>query len=271
MSTQATTWAWEQDGIGPGAKLLLVAIADRADDAGVAFPGHASLAKWCCCARETVGTNMRKLEQEGLVARVERRRPNGSRTSDWIVLGPRWEARFPMVDADVKVHHEDVIPLAVKTSHEDSSHDDLPPGHVRKTGGPDPSVNHQDPLSSEKGAVAGAREPSRKERLEAEFEDFASTHEHVTGQAPPRKGTQARRAVFASFCARRQEDYSLADLKLASAGAQADDFRRTRGYTTPESVLRPTMVAGLIERGRQAQKVAPEREKREEVYGGFAN
>lgn len=96
-------------------------------------------------------------------------------------------------------------------------------------------------------------------------------HERVTGHPPPRAGTQAQRAVLSSFKARRKEGISLADLKLASLGAWSDEFRRENGYTSIESVLRPTKVAGLVEKGRAAMAAEAGREERRSVYDRVAN
>lgn len=84
-----------------------------------------------------------------------------------------------------------------------------------------------------------------------DFDDWLADHEQVTGMRPPRVGTKARQAVEASFAARRTEGYPLDDLKLATLGAQRDDYRRERGYVDAESVLRPTKVAKLIGLGRR--------------------
>jgi hypothetical protein len=85
------------------------------------------------------------------------------------------------------------------------------------------------------------------------FEEWLAHNQQVTGNTPPRESTQAFRDIAQAFAARRK-DYSLEDLKLANVGAQADDHRRDNGYTTADSVLRPTKVYGLIEKGRRAAK-----------------
>ena len=69
---------------------------------------------------------------------------------------------------------------------------------------------------------------------------------------PPGERTKARAAILESFTARRREDYSLADLKLATRGAFADEHRRMNGYFGCLSVLRPQKVHDLVEQGRRA-------------------
>lgn len=82
-----------------------------------------------------------------------------------------------------------------------------------------------------------------------EFEEWLAHHEQVTGMRPPGKGTKARAHIASMFAARRAE-YELADLKLAVAGAYGDEYRREHGHYDHESVLRPTKVHKLIEKGR---------------------
>lgn len=97
-----------------------------------------------------------------------------------------------------------------------------------------------------KGANApNAREPDG-------FDDWLEHHCSVTGKrVMAGQGTQARKRVAAMYGERRSE-YPDLDLKLVSLGAMADDRRRERGYTDPESVLRPMAVPKLLDRGRAA-------------------
>lgn len=111
------------------------------------------------------------------------------------------------------------------------------------------------------GAVTRGREEKEEEKTplgppegerqrEIEFEEWIAHHEQTTGHQPPRVGTKARQAVRESFNARRTEGIPLDDLKLATIGAHADDYRREHGYDVAESVLRPTKVAALIAKGK---------------------
>jgi hypothetical protein len=105
----------------------------------------------------------------------------------------------------------------------------------------------------------GCKEVGRKENdcvaraRELGLDAFLTHNQQVTGNTPPGGDTKMYREVAAAFVA-RSADYSLEDLKLANVGAQADDHRRDNGYTTADSVLRPTKVYGLIEKGRRAAK-----------------
>ncbi|SDZ02486.1 helix-turn-helix domain-containing protein [Herbiconiux ginsengi] len=100
MSLRALVWAWGQvpltlgeDGSPPlvpkpslAAKLVLMALADYADEAGSCFPSHATLSAMCCMSTKTVSRAIEILERRELLTREQRRRGNGSRTSDRYVL-----------------------------------------------------------------------------------------------------------------------------------------------------------------------------------------
>jgi hypothetical protein len=70
------------------------------------------------------------------------------------------------------------------------------------------------------------------DEMPREFAEWLADHAQVTGHSPPRDGTKALAALAASFAARRGEGYSLDDLKLASRGGHADDYRRESTATT---------------------------------------
>lgn len=86
MSVKAMAWAWTQEGLSEGEKLLLMAVADHADDEGTCWPGQVGLAIKCGISDRTVRTRLKKLETLGLIAREPRYNAEGKRTSDRITL-----------------------------------------------------------------------------------------------------------------------------------------------------------------------------------------
>lgn len=66
MSVKASTWAWKQP-IGGNSKLVLLALADHADDRGICWPGTWGLAGKCHTDRRTVTRNIRQLERLQLI------------------------------------------------------------------------------------------------------------------------------------------------------------------------------------------------------------
>lgn len=76
-----------QDAGNAQAQLLLLAIARHANwDTGECYPGQETLARMAKCTSRTVRSYLSKLESDGLIARSERRKENGARQSELIVL-----------------------------------------------------------------------------------------------------------------------------------------------------------------------------------------
>jgi hypothetical protein len=164
MSVKAYTWAIKQAGLSPGAKLLLLVLAEHADPAGVGFTSREIHATECCYTKQSVTANMGKLKQAGLVRTFERRRRNGSRTSDWWVLAPGAGDRGDMYDASRDEYPAVISDAACQVKNLDLGQVKLvagsgqvsTPGQVKNLGRPDPS---EEPVS-EPEAVANATEVS---------------------------------------------------------------------------------------------------------------
>lgn len=108
MSWQASSWAARQTTGNSGRKALLLLIANGATREGTSYAGRETLAKECEVTSQTISVNLAALESAGLISRHQRRRRNGSRTTDHIVLGPRAEDRGEMFDADPEEYSEAV-------------------------------------------------------------------------------------------------------------------------------------------------------------------
>lgn len=82
MSAAATAWAWRQIAAGrarsPAARLVLLKLADRADDMGRCWPGHERTASDCDLSLRGARDAHAALEKGGLVL-VERRRDTAGR------------------------------------------------------------------------------------------------------------------------------------------------------------------------------------------------
>lgn len=78
MSHKATNWAFEQRGLKPAQRVVLLYLADCHNPGqGGAFPSQKKLAELCEISRSALNTNLDQLESAGLIAR-EKRRKNGS-------------------------------------------------------------------------------------------------------------------------------------------------------------------------------------------------
>ena len=75
------TWAWSK-ALPPTSKLVLMALADIADDLGVCWPSHPTLAVKCSLADRTLRRVLSLLRAQKLVFIEPRFNTNGSRTSN---------------------------------------------------------------------------------------------------------------------------------------------------------------------------------------------
>jgi hypothetical protein len=86
MSIQAMNWARAVPLQAMAPKFALVMLANYADDCGVCWPEQETLAADCACSERTIRSALAALEEAGLIARLPRRRKDGSRRSDVFLL-----------------------------------------------------------------------------------------------------------------------------------------------------------------------------------------
>ena len=68
MSFQAMAWAVKQETKSPVSKLILLMIANYADEKGEAYPSQDHLAKLCQCTRVSVNKHIKDLERKGFLS-----------------------------------------------------------------------------------------------------------------------------------------------------------------------------------------------------------
>lgn len=88
MAHEYTTWAYSLDMRPSGRKFVLVALADSANADGYSYPGQKRLADLTGQSERSVRDHLEWLEETGHIKRVERRRSDGTRTSDGYYLPP---------------------------------------------------------------------------------------------------------------------------------------------------------------------------------------
>jgi hypothetical protein len=74
-------WAWQQK-LSPTPKLILMALADAANDFGVCWPSVSTVATKCCVSIRTVQRVMQQLVERGLLLSEQRYRKDGSCSSN---------------------------------------------------------------------------------------------------------------------------------------------------------------------------------------------
>lgn len=85
MSVEAISWASKQRTGSPGAKLVLIALANYANERNECWPSQATLAEWTEMSDRTIRTHLAGLESMGMIHRATRPMA-GFFTSDLITL-----------------------------------------------------------------------------------------------------------------------------------------------------------------------------------------
>jgi len=81
MSIRAMNWAWGQK-LPPAPKLILMALADSANDLDECWPGISFIAKKCCVSERTVQRVLQQFEVTGLMVVTPRYTTAGRQTSN---------------------------------------------------------------------------------------------------------------------------------------------------------------------------------------------
>ena len=89
MSIFQMSKVWTMQNLEPGEKLVLLAVADFADDEGRAWPSIPTLAKKSSLSEDTVRRKLRKLVHAGTLTMVPRKDKTGRDTSYNFYLFPR--------------------------------------------------------------------------------------------------------------------------------------------------------------------------------------
>lgn len=100
MSVEAITWASKQRTGSAGAKLVLIALANYANERHECWPSQATLAEWTEQSDRTIRTHLAALEGMGLIERQTRHVP-GAYTSDRIILQVDQRQLFPAENSSV--------------------------------------------------------------------------------------------------------------------------------------------------------------------------
>ena len=88
MSHEATNWAFQQKGLKPATKIVLIFLADRHNPDYGCFPSQQLLAQDCEMSRATLNRHLDILEDAGLIVREQRRSDaTGQQQSTRYILG----------------------------------------------------------------------------------------------------------------------------------------------------------------------------------------
>lgn len=114
MSVPVEAWAWKQKVGSPLRKLILVKLAQNADDDGWSWWRQSRIAEECETTRQTVNEHIAKLRGMGLIQVIEQKRDDGGRRSNkYRVLGPWVEGNGdPEQEAEVIVRQAAAVRAA---------------------------------------------------------------------------------------------------------------------------------------------------------------
>ncbi len=84
MSVKAMDWTFQQD-LEPTTKLVLLALADHADDDGVCWPGMRLVAQKAGISKRTAQRHVKKLEDAGLLRKETRMEDEGQTSNKYIL------------------------------------------------------------------------------------------------------------------------------------------------------------------------------------------
>ena len=169
MGVKASCWAWGVD-LAPLPKIILLAYADFANDAGTAWPSHDAIVRMTGCSRRTVQRTLREFEHLGLLIVTEvDGRPNRVQLNLSYEADTRNEGRHgdaPPVDnrGDLSTEgcHSSVTP--------GGRHGDAPPnegGDTAVTRGGDTAVSRGGRHSCVTRSPNNHHDPSSRARVES--------------------------------------------------------------------------------------------------------
>ena len=174
MSHVATNWAFQQRGLKPSAKLVLLALADCHNPAHGCFPTQAFLAEACEISRDTVNVQLNLLEERGLIRRIrsvdpqsKRQRPTRYKLAFEVDFEADGGSHAPLEPVDKPVSE---IPARPKTVSE------IPAEPCRKN--PESRVGNSDSnlVIEQVNKPAGAREAMSDPETLVAFERFWQAH-----------------------------------------------------------------------------------------------
>lgn len=117
MSLRAMTWAWQQDTLSSGERLVLLALADHAGEDGECWPHTARLAEKCALGPKVVQRHLTALHERGIITKVERRKRSNGTLAGWLYrleidgcASDRGDSQYPS-ETGTGVTHERGLPV----------------------------------------------------------------------------------------------------------------------------------------------------------------
>ncbi|WP_166647809.1 helix-turn-helix domain-containing protein [Aquamicrobium defluvii] len=116
MSIQAVAWAIDQKTGSAAGKVVLICLANYADEDGKCWPSQKTIAEETELSERSVREWLQKLEDAGLLTREPRRRDDGYRAADLICLAlknqPAKSAGKPNLTGKSRQSHRQIAPIS---------------------------------------------------------------------------------------------------------------------------------------------------------------
>lgn len=154
MSVKAMSWAFGID-VDPVKKVILLSLADCADDNGRCFPGYALLAEKSSVCTKTVKRNVKKLEDLGLVIKVNRRKGKRYTSNEYHLQLDVTEPKTPINDGDTESQSDETPEKNLPRDNESIGRD----SKSTEVGTPDVPVIVTDPSQNPDSDADEAHEP----------------------------------------------------------------------------------------------------------------
>lgn len=224
MSLVAMGWAWEQE-VSSGAKLVLLALADRAnEDDGTCWPGLKTVARKVGLSERVVRKHVESLEGDGLLRREVRTRADGSQTSNLIVLS--------MTGGAVTDDRGGRSPVTDRT---EPTREPTSSAKLKKTAGAKILAAEEEPIG---------------------FSEWLGYHHRETGRSVPKAGTVTRSDLARAFAKLIAQGYGLEDFQAVTDYARLDPYWAGKDLSLAWH-LRLAEFGERAESGRRLKASAP--------------
>ena len=204
MSIYATKWAYAQPVKPAGRKFVLVAIADFADAEGRAFPGVNTIATMTGQDERSVRRHIDALEEAGYLQSAERRRKDGSRTTDemWLLAPPEallppslTAVRPPRATTGQNARLSQPDNLTGTTGQSDWTNRTICHPSPDNLSGHEPSLNHHFEPSPKNTLVATATAHALSQKFPDQDQEQPTGSAQPSGQPQPCRNAQSGNAT----------------------------------------------------------------------------
>lgn len=183
MSIKAMNWAWQVKGLKPGEKLVLMKLADHANDSGLCWPGKSSIAEDCEVSKRTADAYVARLSELKLITVTRRKVGRNHNETNVYQLHIGQMGLF-----DAEGSADSAVPQNLHQC-KNSPRGSADSAQKGANSAPEPpgNQNTQPPSSSAAGAAADGYESAKGKKLEGEtlnrFNRFWSAFDDKRGKA----------------------------------------------------------------------------------------